>query len=370
MSNRFPNGDHDDGWTWLWCVVWATVVQVALITFCFIVRNAQTAVVFLVFLYLPGCIVAAGGDHPHMSASTVRILFLLSFAFYSVVFGTLVYYWHQYVLMLRSNGEGRPHKPLSEPEPETWDGQVAVSTDAAAEESAEELDEAEDSAESEPAADPPGSRGTRWLRCVIGVTAVQPILLLLCLVAPDSLLAAGIMTYFYIPARLLVDGFGLPAPVVLILFPVSVAVFSVFFGTVVCFGGPLVKRMLQRASAFKRRVRGRQGKKSSNCEYDGGVKWGCCVSVLVVLQPLLLLCSLLDDGGLRTLFVKYVNQPAEWLLPVSRQHNTDIRLLPVLLFLLFVVGTFYSVLFGSLFYWLYRKSYCLVKSASRKAAGK
>ena len=370
MSNRFPNGDHDDGWTWLWCVVWATVVQVALITLCFIVRNVQSMALFLVYLYLPGAIAVAGSGVP-LSASAVWILFLLSVAFYSVVFGTLVYYWHQYVLMLRSNGEDRPHKPLSEPEPETWDEQVAVSTDAAAEESIEGLDEAEDSAESEPAADPPGSRGTRWLRCVIGVTAVQPFLLLLCLVVPDSLLAAGVMTYFYIPARLLVDGFGLPGPVVLLLFLLSVVFFSIVFGTVVCFGGPLVKRMLQRASAFKRRVRERQRKKRSNCEYDGGVKWGCCVSVLIVLQPLLFLCSLLDDGGLRSLYIKYVYQPAEWLLPPhSSSSDGDWDLLPVLLFLLFVVGTFYSVLFGSLFCWLYRKSYCLVKSASRRTAGK
>lgn len=178
------------------------------------------------------------------------------------------------------------------------------------------------------------------------------------------------MTYFYLPARLLVDGFGLPAPDVLILFLLSVVFFSVVFGTVVCFGGPLVKRMLQQASVFKRRVRERQRKKRSNCEYDGGVKWGCCVSVLIVLQPLLFLCSLLDDGGLRSLYIKYVYQPAEWLLPVSRQHYTDMDILPVVLFLLLVVGTFYSVLFGSLFYWLYRKSYCLVKSASRRAARK
>lgn len=373
MSNRFPNGNHDDGWTWLWCVVWATVVQAALITFCFIVRNVQSMALFLVYLYLPGAIAVAGTEVP-LSASAVWILLLLSVAFYSVLFGSLVFFAHRYILFLRSDGEDRSHKPVSEsePEPETWDEQGETSTDAAAEESAEELDEAEDSAESEPAADPPGSRGTRWLRCVIGVTAVQPILLLLCLIAPDSILAAGIMTYFYIPARLLVDGFGLPGPVVLLLFLLSVVFFSVVFGTVVCFGGPLAGRMLQRASAFKRRVRGRQGKKSSafpNIEYEGKMKWGCCVSVLIALQPLLFLCSFLDDS-VGSLYIKYVYQPAEWLLPVSRQHYTDMAILPVVLFLLLVVGTFYSVLFGSLFYWLYRKSYCLVKSASRKAAGK
>lgn len=372
MSNRFPNGDHDDGWTWLWCVVWATVVQAALITFCFIVRKVQSMALFLVYLYLPGAIAVAGTEVP-LSASAVWILLLLSVAFYSVLFGSLVFFAHRYILFLRSDGEDRSHKPVSEPEPETWDEQGETSTDAAAEESAEELDEAEDFAESEPAADPPGSRGTRWLRCVIGVTAVQPILLLLCLIAPDSLLAAGIMTYFYIPARLLVDGFGLPGPVVLILFLLSVVFFSVVFGTVVCFGGPLVKRMLQRASEFKRRVRGRQGKKSSafpNIEYEGKMKWGCCVSVLIALQPLLFLCSLLDDGGLRSLYIRYVYQPAEWLLPVSRQHYTDMDILPVVLFLLLVVGTFYSVLFGSLFYWLCRELHCLFKFLSRKIVGK
>ena len=372
MSNRFPNGDHDNGWTWLWCVVWATVVQVVLITFCFIVRNVQSMALFLVYLYLPGAIAVAGTEVP-LSASAVWILFLLSVAFYSVVFGSLVFFAHRYILFLRSDGEDRPYKPGPEPEPETWDKEGETSTDAAAEESAEELDEAEDFAESEPAADPPGSRGTRWLRCVIVVTAVQPFLLLPCLVAPDSLLAAGIMTYFYLPARLLVDGFGLPGPVVLLLFLLSVVFFSVVFGTVVCFGGPLVKRMLQQASVFKRRVRGRQGKKSSafpNIEYEGKMKWGCCVSVLIALQPLLFLCSFLDDGGLRSLYIKYVYQPAEWLLPVSRQHYTDMDILPVVLFLLFVVGTFYSVLFGSLFYWLCRELHCLFKFLSRKIAGK
>ena len=365
----FSRNEHDGKWTWLNCVGWATVVQVLLIILCFIVRNVQSMALFLVYLYLPGSIVAAGASLP-MSASAVWILFLLSVAFYSVVFGSLVFFAHRYILFLRSDGEDRPYKPGPEPEPETWDEQGETSTDAAAEESAEELDEAEDSAESEPAADQPGSRGTRWLRCVIGVTAVQPILLLLCLIAPDSILAAGIMTYFYIPARLLVDGFGLPGSVVLLLFLLSVVFFSVVFGTVVCFGGPLAGRMSRRASAFKRRVRERQRKKRSNCEYDGGVKWGCCVSVLVVLQPLLFFCGF-DDGVLGSLYKRYVYQPAEWLLPVSRQHYySSIDILPVVLFLLLVVGTFYSVLFGSLFYWLYRKLYCLFKSASRKTAGK
>ena len=202
------------------------------------------------------------------------------------------------------------------------------------------------------------------------MTAVQPFLLLPCLVAPDSLLAAGIMTYCYLPAKLLVDGFGLPAPDVLILFLLSVVVFSVFFGTVVCFGGPLVKRMLQRASAFKRR--GRQGKKGSafpNIEYEGKMKWGCCVSVLIVLQPLLILCGF-DDGVVGSLYKQYVYQPAKWLLPVSPQDYT-MKLFPVELFLLLVVGTFYSALFGSLFYWLCRGASCLSnKLASRKAAGK
>ena len=378
MSNRFPNGDHDDGWTWLWCVVWATVVQVALITFCFIVRNVQSMAVILVYLYLPGLIVASGGEAPHMSASAVRILFFLSVAFYSVLFGSLFYFAHRYIQFLRSNGENRPYKPLSEPE--TWAEPGETSTAAAeelsetaAEESAETQAVEEIPAESEPAADLPKNRGLLWLRCVIGVTAVQPFLLLPCLVAPDSLPAAGIMTYFYLPAKLLVDGFGLPAPDVLILFLLSVVFFSVFFGTVVCFGGPLVKKMLQRASAFNRRIRGRQGKKGSafpNIEYEGKMKWGCCVSVLIVLQPLLFLCSLLDDGGLRSLYIKYVYQPAEWLLPVSRQHYTDMDILPVVLFLLLVVGTFYSVLFGSLFYWLCRELHCLFKFLSRKIAGK
>ena len=75
MSNRFPNGDCDDGWTWLVCTGWATVVQLLLITLCFIARNVQSMAVFLVYLYLPGLIVAAGGEAPGMSASAVRILF-------------------------------------------------------------------------------------------------------------------------------------------------------------------------------------------------------------------------------------------------------------------------------------------------------
>ena len=227
-------------------------------------------------------------------------------------------------------------------------------------------------AESEPAADPPKNRGISWLRCVIGVTAVQPCLLLLCLVvAPDSLLAAGIMTYFYLPARLLVDGFGLPAPDVLLLFLLSVVVFSVFFGSVVYFGYPLVKRMPGRSSAFKRR--GRPGKKSlsfPNIEPEGKVKWGCSISVLIALQPLLFLSLFYGDSGPGSLYKRYVYKPAEWLLPVSRQYHTDINILPVLLFLLLAVGTFYSVLFGSLFYWLCRESHRLFKFLSRKAARK
>ena len=386
MSILSPNSDHDDGWTWLNCVGWATAVQVLLIILSLFVRflivwnlesPALIPVFLLMFLYLPGVIVIGGDVSIPMSASAVRILFLLSVAFYSVLFGSLFYFAHRYVQFLRSNEEDRPHEPASESEPENREGQGETSTaapeelsDAAAEESVETQAVEEIPAESEPAADLPKKRGMLWLRCVIGVTAVQPFLLLLCLVAPDSLLAAGIMTYFYLPARLLVDGFGLPAPVVLILFLLSVVFFSVFFGTVVCFGGPLVKRMLQRASAFKRR--GRQGKKSSafpNIEYEGKMKWGCCVSVLVVLQPLLFLCSF-DDGVVGSLYKQYVGLPAEWLLPVSRQHYTDMNHLPVFLFLLLVVGTSYSVLFGSLFYWLYRMLYCLSnKLASRKAAG-
>ena len=215
----------------------------------------------------------------------------------------------------------------------------------------------------------------RWLRCVIVVTAVQPVLLLLCLVAPDSLLAAGIMTYFYLPARLLVDGFGLPGPVVLILFLLSVVFFSVFFGSVVYFGYPLIKRMSGRASAFKRRVRGRPGKKSSafpSIESEGKMKWGCCISVLIALQPLLFLFWIvLDDSGPGSLYKQYVYKPAEWLLmlPLPRSDYNDMGLLPPFLFLLFVVGTFYSVLFGSLFYWLCRETHCLFKFLSRRAAG-
>ncbi len=377
----FFSKDSNHERSWWYYVGRVTVVQVLLIILCFIVRIAGDAIasiwsgevllaaVILVFLYLPGVIVIGGSESIHVSASAGWILLLFSFAFYSVLFGSLFYFGHRYIRFLRSDGEDRSDKPVSEPEPETWDEQGETSTDAAAEESAEELDEAEVSAESEPAADPPKKRGMLWLRCVIVVTAVQPILLLLCLIAPDSILAAGIMTYFYLPARLLVDGFGLPGPVVLILFLLSVVVFSVVFGTVVCFGGPLAGRMSRRASAFKRRVRERQRKKRSNCEYDGGVKWGCCVSVLIALQPLLFLCSFLDDS-VGSLYIKYVYQPAEWLLPVSRQHYTDMDILPVVLFLLLVVGTFYSVLFGSLFYWLCRETHCLFKFLSRKIVGK
>ena len=388
----FFSKDSNHERSWWYYVGWATAVQVLLIILCFIVRIAGDAIagtlsgggllaaVILVFLYLPGVIVIGGSESIHMSASAGWILFLFSVAFYSVLFGSLFYWWHRYVLMLRSDGAARPQKPLSEPEPETRDEQVAVSTaaseelsDTAAEESVEELDEAEISAESEPAADPPKNRGMRWLRCVIGVTAVQPVLLLLCLVAPDSLLAAGIMTYFYLPARLLVDGFGLPAPDVLLLFLLSVVVFSVFFGTVVYFGYPLVGRMSRGASSFKRRER--PGKKSSafpNIEPEGKVKWGCSISVLIALQPLLFLSLFYGDSGPGSLYKRYVYKPAEWLLRLLllRSDYNDMGLLPVLLFLHLVIGTFYSVLFGSLFYWLCRESHRLFKFLSRKAAGK
>lgn len=218
MSNRFSNGDFDDGWTWLWCVVWATVVQVALITFCFIVRNVQSMAVFLVYLYLPGCIVVEGAHHPLMSASAVWILFFLSVAFYSVLFGSLVYFGHRYIRFLRSNEEDRPHTPLSENEPENRESQGETS------------------------------------------------------------------------------------------------------------------------SAFP------------SIEYEGKMKWGCCVSLLIVLQPLLILFCLLDDGVLNSLFMRYVNQPAEWLLPPHSSGNVE--LFPFLLFLLLVVGTFYSVVIGSVFYFV------------------
>ena len=340
----FFSKDSNHERSWWYYVGWATVVQVLLIILCFIVRIAGDAIasiwsgevllaaVILVFLYLPGVIVIGGSESIHVSASAGWILLLFSFAFYSVLFGSLFYFGHRYIRFLRSDGEDRSDKPVSEPEPETWDEQGETSTDAAAEESAEVQAPAEIPDESETPADPPGSRGMRWLRCVIGVTAVQPILLLLCLIAPDSILAAGIMTYFYLPARLLVDGFGLPGPVVLLLFLLSVVFFSVVFGTVVYFGGALVKRMLQRASAFKRRVRGRQGKKSSafpSIESEGKMKWGCCVSVLIALQPLLFLCSFLDDS-VGSLYIKYVYKPAEWLLmlPLPRSDYNDMGLLP------------------------------------------
>lgn len=388
------SNDSNHERSWWYYVGWATAVQVLLIILCFIVRIAGNviagtlggggllAAVILVFLYLPGVIVIGGSESIHMSASAGWILFLFSVAFYSVLFGSLFYWWHRYVLMLRSDGEARPYQPLSEPEPETRDEQVETSTaipegeelsDAAAEESVEEQDELEIPAESEPAADPPKNRGLLWLRCVIGVTAVQPCLLLLCLVAPDSLLAAGIMTYFYLPARLLVDGFGLPAPDVLLLFLLSVVVFSVFFGSVVYFGYPLIKRMLGRSSAFKRR--GRPGKKSSAfpiIEPEGKVKWGCCISVLIASQPLLFLSLFYGDSGPGSLYKRYVYKPAEWLLllPLPRSDYNDMGLLPPLLFLLLVVGTFYSVLFGSLFYWLCRELHRLFKFLSRKIVGK
>ncbi len=391
----FFSKDSNHERSWWYYVGWATVVQVLLIILCFIVRIAGDAIasiwsgevllaaVILVFLYLPGVIVIGGSESIHVSASAGWILLLFSFAFYSVLFGSLFYFGHRYIRFLRSDGEDRSDKPVSEPEPETWDEQGETSTaapeelsDAAAEESAEVQAPAEIPDESETPADPPKNRGMWWLRCVIGVTAVQPILLLLCLIAPDSILAAGIMTYFYLPARLLVDGFGLPAPDVLILFLLSVVVFSVFFGSVVYFGGPLVKRMLQRASAFKRRVRGRPGKKSSafpSIESEGKMKWGCCISVLIALQPLLFLFWIvLDDSGPGSLYKQYVYKPAEWLLmlPFPRSDYNDMGLLPPLLFLLLVVGTFYSVLFGSLFYWLCRETHCLFKFLSRKIVGK
>jgi hypothetical protein len=213
MSNRFPNGDHDDGWTWLWCVVWATVVQAALITLCFIVRNVQSMALFLVYLYLPGAIAVAGPQVP-LSASTVWILLLLSVAFYSVLFGSLVYFWHRFVLMLRSNGEDRPHTPVPENESENRES---------------------------------------------------------------------------------------------------------------------------------------QGETSSNRESDGVTKWGCGVSVLIVLYiPLAIYCLFnLDDGGLGSLYERYVYKPTEWLLPHS---SSDFP--PVFLFLLLVVGTFYSVVIGSVFYFV------------------
>ena len=391
----FFSKDSNHERSWWYYVGWVTAVQVLLIILCFIVRIAGDAIasiwsgevllaaVILVFLYLPGVIVIGGSESIHVSASAGWILLLFSFAFYSVLFGSLFYFGHRYIRFLRSDGADRPYQPLSEPEPETWDEPGETSTaapeelsDTAAEEIVEGLDEAEVSAESEPAADPPKNRGMRWLRCVIVVTAVQPVLLLLCLVAPDSLLAAGIMTYFYLPARLLVDGFGLPAPDVLILFLLSVVVFSVFFGSVVYFGYPLIKRMSGRASAFKRRVRGRPGKKSSafpSIESEGKMKWGCCISVLIALQPLLFLFWIvLDDSGPGSLYKQYVYKPAEWLLmlPLPRSDYNDMGLLPPLLFLLLVVGTFYSVLFGSLFYWLCRELHCLFRFLSRKIAGK
>jgi len=388
----FFSKDSNHERSWWYYVGRVTAVQVLLIILCFIVRIAGDAIasiwsgevllaaVILVFLYLPGVIVIGGSESIHVSASAGWILLLFSFAFYSVLFGSLFYFGHRYIRFLRSDGADRPYQPLSEPEPETWDEPGETSTaapeelsDTAAEESVEGLDEAEVSAESEPAADLPKNRGMLWLRCVIGVTAVQPFLLLPCLVAPDSLLATGIMTYFYLPARLLVDGFGLPAPDVLLLFLLSVVVFSVFFGSVVYFGYPLIKRMPGRASAFKRRVRGRPGKKSSafpSIESEGKMKWGCCVSVLIILQlPLSLYCIFGHNGDMEPLYEQYVYKPAEWLISASCYRRDDWNLLPVLVFLLFAAGTFYSVLFGSLFYWLCRELHCLFKFLSRKAAG-
>ena len=231
----FFSNDSNHERPWWYYVGWVTAVQVLLIILCFIVRNVQSMAVFLVCLYLPGCIVAAGGGTP-LSASAVRILFFLSVAFYSVLFGSLIFFAHRYILFLRSYEEDRPYKPVSESE-----------------------------------------------------------------------------------------------------------------------------------------NREGQGKKSSafpNIEYEGKMKWGCCVSALIVLQPLLFLFSLMDDGILKSLYEQYVYKSAQWLLPVSRQHYTDMNLLPAFLFLLLVVGTFYSVLFGSLFYWLCRELHCLFKFLSRKASRK
>ena len=113
-----------------------------------------------------------------------------------------------------------------------------------------------------------------------------------------------------------------------------------------------------------------QGETSSNRESDGVAKWGCCVSVLIVLFiPLAIYCLFnLDHGVLGSLYERYVYKPAEWLLPTHS--NNDWGLLPVFLFLLLVLGTFYSVLFGSLFYWLCRELHCLFKFLSRKIVGK
>jgi hypothetical protein len=92
-----------------------------------------------------------------------------------------------------------------------------------------------------------------------------------------------------------------------------------------------------------------QGETSSNRESDGVVKWGCGVSVLIVLYiPLAIYCLFnLDDGGLGSLYERYVYKPAEWLLPHS---SSDFP--PVFLFLLLVLGTFYSVVIGSVFYFV------------------
>ena len=229
----FFSNDSNHERPWWYYVGWVTAVQVLLIILCFIVRNVQSMAVFLVYLYLPGLIVAAGGDTP-LSASAVRILFFLSVAFYSVLFGSLIFFAHRYILFLRSYEEDRPYKPVSESE-----------------------------------------------------------------------------------------------------------------------------------------NREGQGKKSSafpNIEYEGKMNWGCCVSALIVLQPLLFLFSLMDDGILKSLYERYVGLPAEWLLPPHS--SADFDLLPVLLFLFLVVGTFYSVLFGSLFYWLCRELHCFFKFLSRKAGRK
>ena len=206
----FFSKDSNHERSWWYYVGRVTAVQVLLIILCFIVRIAGDAIagtlggggllaaVILVFLYLPGVIVIGGSESIHMSPSAGWILLLFSFAFYSVLFGSLFYWWHQYIQFLRTTGEARPYQPVSEPEPETWDEPGETSTavpeelsDAAAEERAETQDEAEVPAESEPATDSSKNRGMSLLRCVIVVTAVQPVLLLLCLVAPDSLSPPG-----------------------------------------------------------------------------------------------------------------------------------------------------------------------------------
>ena len=100
----FFSKDSNHERSWWYYVGWATVVQVLLIILCFIVRIAGDAIasiwsgevllaaVILVFLYLPGVIVIGGSESIHVSASAGWILLLFSFAFYSVLFGSL-FYW-------------------------------------------------------------------------------------------------------------------------------------------------------------------------------------------------------------------------------------------------------------------------------------